>query len=826
MRSLLILPGRILLAVLLLCSGTALAQENAEAEKDRFFSIGTQTIQQSGAEVVLEQREKISDISKQTDKLEAILKRNSDNDAILVDVRTDLESLARELLESGVAFRPRLADINKRLDEIGPPRGEDDAPEPPALTEERKKLIHEKAEINALLGEAESVSLRVNRLIAEIVQIRRDLFKNTLSRRYDISVAVSPEVLHEFNEENARLYQTISSWLLFVSNYKLKDTLLATLYALLAAGVMWFGGRRLFGNIFNADPDTAEPSYISRLSVAFWSTLLPSAALAVFLAVTYFFYNYYNVFRYDIAQMTVTLFNVVAIMFFVHRLSNAVFAPAHPQWRLLPVRSGAARTLLWLTSLTALVTGGDFVASKINDVMGSPLSLTVAKSFFATVFVGILVIMIALVRPYEDAAGQPKKWPPFFRGLFFLVGGGTIIAALLGYIGLARFISQQIVITSAILATMYIGYLSAGAISEIGAFSKTKFGRRISTRLKLDETSEDQLALVISIIINVIVLAVGIPLIFLQWGFQWGDIQSWVYNVAREIRIGSISISLIGILSGLLLFLVGYFGTRGFQRWLDSKVMARGRMDAGVRNSIGTAVGYAGIALAALVGISAAGIDLSSLALIAGALSLGIGFGLQNIINNFVSGLILLAERPFKVGDWIVAGGVEGNVRKISVRATEIETFRRQTVILPNSELINSAVGNWTLRNRLGRVDIPVTASYENDPRKVHQLLLDIVSGHPQVLRNPAPSVSFDGVTDSTMSFTIRVFVSDISSTQALTNDVRFTIVEKFKEKGIAVPSRDLAVKGLPEVLSHSVHIEAEEQAETAPRTRKRKTQS
>ena len=373
---------------------------------------------------------------------------------------------------------------------------------------------------------------------------------------------------------------------------------------------------------------------------------------------------------------------------------------------------------------------------------------------------------------------------------------------------------------------MYIGYLSAGAISEIGAFSKTKFGRRISTRLKLDETSEDQLALVISIIINVIVLAVGIPLIFLQWGFQWGDIQSWVYNVAREIRIGSISISLIGILSGLLLFLVGYFGTRGFQRWLDSKVMARGRMDAGVRNSIGTAVGYAGIALAALVGISAAGIDLSSLALIAGALSLGIGFGLQNIINNFVSGLILLAERPFKVGDWIVAGGVEGNVRKISVRATEIETFRRQTVILPNSELINSAVGNWTLRNRLGRVDIPVTASYENDPRKVHQLLLDIVSGHPQVLRNPAPSVSFDGVTDSTMSFTIRVFVSDISSTQALTNDVRFTIVEKFKEEGIAVPSRDLAVKGLPEVLSHSVHIEAEEQAETALRTRKRKTQS
>ena len=143
--------------------------------------------------------------------------------------------------------------------------------------------------------------------------------------------------------------------------------------------------------------------------------------------------------------------------------------------------------------------------------------------------------------------------------------------------------------------------------------------------------------------------------------------------------------------------------------------MARGRVDVGVRNSIRTVVGYAGVALAALIGVSAAGIDLSNLALIAGGLSLGIGFGLQNVVSNFVSGLILLAERPFKVGDWIVAGPVSGTVKKISVRATEIETFQRQTVILPNSELINSAVANWTHRNKLGRVDIAVNVAYGSD---------------------------------------------------------------------------------------------------------------
>lgn len=792
------LLSRLLLAFALiagaLAPAAAAAQENGGGS-DRAISIGP--LRAPGPEVVAEQRQKIGAIIREADRFEARMRANGDDDGVLVEVRNALDGLARDLIAAGVAFRPRLTAINERLDEIGPARGEGEPPEPPALTEERQSLIAEKAEINALLGEAETVSLRINRLIEEIVQIRRDLFANTLSRRYDISAAISPAVLGDFATESTKVYNAVSSWLRFVFSYKLPSVLLATFYAALAAGVLLFGGRRLFGDMLLADASKEEPSYLNRLSVAFWSTLLPSAALAVFLGATWFFYSYYGVLRRDIGEMMVTLFNVIAIVFFVYRLSSAVFSPRKPNWRLVPVHTGAARALFWLTCVTALVTGLDFVASKVNQVMGSPLSLTVAKSFFATVIVGLLVVVIALVRPYVDETGKARGWHPLFRALIFLLGGGTILAALLGYIGLARFLSQQIVITGAILATMYIGYLSASAMSEVGAFARTTLGRQLSKRFHMDETTEDQLGLVLSIAINILVLAIGIPLIFLQWGFQWGDIQAWTYNFANEVRIGSISISLIGIVSGILVFLVGYFGTRGFQRWLDGKVMARGRVDAGVRNSISTAVGYAGIALAALIGISAAGIDLSNLALVAGALSLGIGFGLQNIVNNFVSGLILLAERPFKVGDWIVAGGVEGNVRKISVRATEVETFRRQTVILPNSELINAAVGNWTLRNRLGRVDVPVNVAYDNDPRHVHAVLLEIVNEQPGILKNPAPSVDFSGFAEGALNFVIRAVVPDITGTLAFTNELRFRIVERFRQEGIAMPSspRDLQLR-------------------------------
>jgi small-conductance mechanosensitive channel len=738
--------------------------------------------------IVGQQQNVIGELAKRTDALEKRVAASAQDDAALVDLRTELEAVDRQLLASGLAFRPRLSEINARLEQLGPAPAEGQPAEPDMVAAERRTLASEKAEINVLLGSAESLSVKVNGLVDGIGQMRRDLFAHLLTKRYDIDFALMGEVAKAFVAETGDFYTTVSSWLRFVFLFKLKSMLAATFFALLAAAILLIGGRRLFGDILDPDPEAADPSYLSRLSVAFWSTLVPTAALAVFLTATYFLYDYFDVLRGDIGAMMTSLFIVIGIVFFVHRLVRSVLSPALPTWRLIGVNDGAARLLVWLVSATALFTGADGFLNSVYQVLGSPLSLTVGESLVATVLTGIPIVLIGLVRPFTDDDGRPRGWNPYLRFLLYFLGGLTIVAALAGFIGFARFLSAQIVVTGAVLSTMYIGFLSARAIAEEDAFAATPLGRRTGVRFNLDDTTLDQLGLIASIAINVLVLIVGLPLILFLWGFQPGDISAWIYKFANEIRIGSVSFSIVGILTGLVVFVVGYFLTRWFQGWLDGSVMARGRVDVGVRNSIRTAVGYAGMALAALVGISAAGIDLSSLALVAGALSLGIGFGLQNVVSNFVSGLILLAERPFKVGDWIVAGAVTGTVKKISVRATEIETFQRQTVILPNSELINAAVGNWTHKNKLGRVEVPVRVAYGSDARRVHAMLLELAREHPLVLKNPEPFVAFAGFGDSSLNFEIRVFLADILNGSTVQNDIRFAIVDLFDREHIVIP--------------------------------------
>jgi potassium efflux system protein len=737
-----------------------------------------------------------SDVDKARKQLaslqEAAQKSVNDDDA-LVMLSGKADDLNRSIAGISASLKPRFDEINNRLSQIGAPPKEGQPPEVPLVAQERGRLTAERSQISVVTGDVDTVMGGANRFAADVTAMRRQLFAETLFRRTELSGTTFGDAATSLLQEMTGFCDALASWATFVWKFKRIPFFTAVFLSLTAALVLLSGAHRLFGRYFQRDDTIEAPPYISRLSIAFWSTMVDTLCVAALLVLSYFFLSTFNVLRPDIAPVLSAFFGFTGLVYFVGRVTNAVFAPSEPHWRLVKLSNRGARSLRWCLLAMAIVNGLDFVFNRISEAMGAPVVVTVAKSFVAALIVGAILIAASFGKPILARNGDPeapgRHWPHGMAIILRVIGGGLIFTAMIGYVGLSRFIASQLIVTSAVLVTMYLGVLLGKAVSSQDTFPETTAGFFLKERFNLGEVALDQAALIAGMGIYFLALFTGIPLILMSWGFHIQDLELFAYRLFTEIHLGNIRISLVGIGVGVLLFAGGFLVTRWFQRWLDNNIMARSQVDTGVRNSVKTGIGYLGVTVAAVIAISAAGIDLSSFALVASALSVGIGFGLQNIVSNFVSGLILLVERPFKVGDWIVSGTSEGIVKRISVRATEIETFRKQSIIVPNSELINQSVGNWTHRNRLARSEIPISVSYDSDPQKVMDVLLELVQKIPKVLRNPEPHVEFVRFGPSSLDFEMRFYLADLSDGMPIRNNLRIAILERFRCEGIEMPA-------------------------------------
>ncbi len=732
--------------------------------------------------------------------------QDSDFDQINKDA-SNISDLANGLVKQ---LAPDLAILRERYNRLGPVPPEGQPAESNLIAIKRAELAKQVANVDGNVKAAQLVIVKSRQIRDGIIETRRARFVRAVtSRSYVLFDANLWQPFWEDLTFFGRGLPLLLSNVVKSISLNLQKSETQTLFVtvsvfvwLLTIYLVLRGLRRFNQRIDLVETDRSRLA-LSALVGVLINGFVPGALLLGLIWIADSFRLLSPIYQPLVMATSIA----IAIAVTTAALARAFVQPAE-EWRRIAVLSNnAARKIMGAIFVAITVFVISWIIYDAGRAMVATLQFGIAvKSLFALSIAALTAITLRMIQ--ADRHNTIDQSPNM--GLNILLNWNVlkaitwtgvvvvVIALLAGYIALADFAANQIIVTSTVLATLWL-LLRIVDDNIVGCFqSGHEFNSSISNLFGWRQKFAEQIGVVFTGLLRLTFILLTILVLLIPWGYRATDWVDWISAAFFGFKVGDITISISVILSAIVVFAIGVLVTRSMQRWLSNKFLPTTRLDIGIRNSITTIFNYTGITIAAMIAISFAGFDLSNLAIVAGALSLGIGFGLQSVVSNFVSGLILLAERPIKAGDWVVTSGGEGTVRKISVRSTKIETFDRSTVVVPNSTLITDSVVNWNHKSSLGRIKIPIGVGYESDPVRVRELLFECASAHDGILDNPEPQVYFMEFGASSLDFELRCFLADVGYGLSVKSDLRFAIFEALAKDGISIPfpQQDVHIKG------------------------------
>lgn len=732
-----------------------------------------------------------ADLDKGRRQLEVISARvdTYEDDATLAQARETvlgIQSTAQALIDSRT---PELQSLDARLAELGEvTEGQEEARD---VTRERQALQEQRAAVDAELRQARLAVVEGGQLLERIAAMRQQRFYGVLSerttppwrpafwRRLSDSATRDQRRLRALRDEAVEASR--AHW----NRAGMQPPVSLGLAVLLALGTGWLAGRipAVAARRVPAGPLRRSAPAVLRVLLALFGSLCVAQLLRGALLP--------DVPPPRIAELASLALGLVVFVATTTTVGHVLLSARRPSWRLSAISDAGARALRIFPLPAALVIALSALAQRVVALASGSLGLAVALTGLAAALVTALLLVVLLriqrlqarAGTEEAPRGHFRPWMNIALSLGWLGVAISLLGLLTGYVALSAFVAMQLAWAVMVASAAWLGMRVVDDLACTVLTSRGAAGRRMSVRFGIEPRHVDRIAVLLSVALRTLLVLVALIALAMPWGSGGTDLVDRTLQLLRGITIGELVLSPGNIARAVLVFAGASLLFHLFRRWLVRRLLPTTRMDEGMRASVSTLVGYASMVLAVAMALAAIGVGLERIAWIASALSVGIGFGLQAIVQNFISGLILLAERPVKVGDWVVVGDAEGDIRRINVRATEIQTGDRTTVLVPNSELITKAVRNRTYANAEGLVKIVLPMPLSTDADLVRELMLEAMREHPGVLEAPAPAVILDGVDErNRMLFNATCFVATPRLAGGVRSDLLFSLLRRLRE--------------------------------------------